>query len=184
METRTERTLRKRKKFWKDILSPPKLLLFLILSFILYMLSMITWVKAINDAVNYEMLISILTVNIVTVSIFMVVGFANIKPVVLFVKSLGRIAFTVWVVLLVQHLTNDQAEQNLFIIICTLFIVYLEVLLDINDMFHQITNYQSIKFRFLNTKFLQDYSIPLSILTLAIMNVILSSFIENFISIF
>src|SRR5690606_21036027 len=90
---------------------------------------------------------------------------------------LVRIGFTVWVVLLVQLSSMNQIEQNIWIIICAVFFVYFEVLTDFNTLFHEFDGYQSSLVGFFNSEFLKEYSVPLSIILTAIINVIMSFFI-------
>ncbi len=158
-------------------MSTPKLLLFLATSFIIYLLSTGLWVRTLYHSTYKDLIDTALTINIMSVGFFIIVGFANIKPIVIFFKSLIKIAFTVWVVLLVQFSALSQEEQKAWVILCGLFFVYLEVFLDFNDMFHGLKEFQSNKIKFLNNKFFEDYSLPLSLLLTSLLNIILSFFI-------
>ncbi|WP_256762171.1 hypothetical protein [Cohnella sp. WQ 127256] len=174
MESRTERGQARRREFWKQILFTPKLLLTLLISVILYVLSLFLLMSPLDGAPYKDLVDGIIKINILTILIFVIVGFTNIKIIVIFVKSIIKILFTVWLVTIIQFSKLEQMEQNVWIVLSSFFFVYLEVLLEVNDFIFQVPSFQNRKITFLNDTLLKDYSIPTSITILAFINMALS----------
>lgn len=180
MITRIEKELKRKKELKKRILGIPKMLLFLIISLLVYMSSMALWYKMLSGTNYYDLVETIVTINTMAVGLFMALGYMNLKFIIVLVKSLLKIMFTVWVVVIVQFSTMQQIDQNAWIILSAFFFVYLEVLLDINDCLHQVkSDFKVTRLKFLNSTFIKENSLSLSILLLSIINGVLSYFIVD-----
>ncbi len=178
METRTEKTQKRKREFRKQVLSIPQMLLILIISLLFYMSSLVLWVKTLYGTVYFDLLDILLTMNIMALGLFMGLGYMNLKFLIVLVKSMLKIMFTVWVVLIVQFSSLGQIEQNAWIILSAFFFVYLEVLLDINDCLFQVKDdFKIPKIKFITSSFIKENSISLSIIFLCLINLILSYFI-------
>ncbi|KOP65571.1 hypothetical protein AMS62_10170 [Bacillus sp. FJAT-18019] len=178
METRVEKYRKRKQEFRKLILGVPRMLFFLIISLFAYMISILLWTKSLSGTVYYDLLGTIITINLMAVGLFMGICYMNIKFFIVLVKSLLKIMFTVWIVIIVQFSSMEQLIQNVWIILSAFFFVYLEVLIDINDSLFQVKDdFKVPKFKFLTSTFLKDNSISISILFLSIINGILSFFI-------
>lgn len=144
------------------------------------MFTLLLWSKTLHETVYFDLLDTVITINIMAVGLFMGLGYMNLKFLIVIIKSLMKIMFTVWVVLIVQFSSMGQIEQNAWVILSAFFFVYLEVLLDINDCLFQVKdNFQIPKIKFITSTFIKENSIALSIFSLGIMNSILSYFIVD-----
>ena len=181
--TRVEERKLKKKAFWNEVLFAPKLVITLLLSFVLYAFSMAFILTPLNGTPYSTMADGMITINVMAIGIFMLVGFTNIKLLVVFIKSLLKIMFTVWLVTIIQFSKLNQVEQNVWTVLSAFFFVYLEVLLELNDFLFQVPDFQSKKIHFLNNNFLKKYSIPISITFLSFINFILSFFIVDLLKI-
>ncbi|NGM84787.1 hypothetical protein G5B47_20500 [Paenibacillus sp. 7124] len=180
METRIEKSKKRKKEIRKQVLSIPKMLIILIISFFIYILTLVLWANTLKGTAYYDLLDTILKIYIMTVGFFMGLGYMNLKFIIVLVKSLIKIMFTVWVVIIVQFSSMEQVEQNIWIILSAFFFVYLEVLLDINDCLFQVKDdFRIPKIKFLTSTFIKENSISLSIMCLGIINSILSFFIVD-----
>lgn len=180
MITRVEKEIKRKQEFKNQMLSIPKMLIFLIISLLIYMATMALWYKALSGTIYYDLVGTIVTINLMAVGIFMALGYMNLKFLIVIVKSLLKIMFTVWVVVIVQFSTMQQTDQNAWIILSAFFFVYLEVLLDINDCLHQVKeDYKITRIKFVNSTFIKENSLSLSILLLSFINGVLSYFIVD-----
>ncbi|WP_090998981.1 hypothetical protein [Paenibacillus sp. OK003] len=178
METRVGKTLKRKTEFRKQLLSIPKMFIFLVISLLAYMFSLLLWTKSLKGTAYSELLDTILTTNIMAIGLFMALGYMNLKFIIVIFKSLIKIMFTVWVVIIVQFSSLDQIEQNAWIVLSAFFFVYLEVLLDINDCLFQVKDdFQIPKLKYVTSTFIKDNSISISILCLSVINSALSYFI-------
>lgn len=152
----------------------------LIVSLVFYLISLGFWEKALKGTIYYGLLDSIVTINIMTVVLFMALGYMNLKFIIILVKSALKILFTVWVVVIVQFSTLDQIEQNVWIILSAFFLVYMEVLLELNDCLHQVNdNFRIPKIKFITAIFIKENSLSISIFFMSIINVFLSYSVIN-----
>ncbi|MFC0216622.1 hypothetical protein ACFFK0_29935 [Paenibacillus chartarius] len=180
METRIEKTTKRRREFRKQIWGIPKMLFILLLSLLFYLFTLILWGKNLNGSVFSDLIETIFVINISAVGLFMAVGYFNLKFLVTIIKSLLKIMFTVWVVMIVQLSSLEQTEQNVWIVLSAFFFVYFEVLVDINDCLFQIKDgFKLPKASFINSEFIKENSIAISIMCLSIINIILSHYIVD-----
>jgi hypothetical protein len=178
METRVEKTLKRKKEFRKQILSIPKMLIFLVISLLAYMFSLLLWTKSLKGTAYSELIDTILTTNIMAIALFMALGYMNLKFIIVIFKSLIKIMFTVWVVIIVQFSSLEQIEQNAWIVLSAFFFVYLEVLLDINDCLFQVKDdFHIPKLKYVTSTLIKDNSVSISILCLSVINSALTYFI-------
>ncbi|SFB25270.1 hypothetical protein SAMN05216312_1051 [Cohnella sp. OV330] len=177
MQTRTERTIQRKREFRKQVLITPKLIFSLFFCLIFYSISQLILTQPLKGTSYDEIVGGITKVNIMAIGIFCIAGFTNIKILVVLIKSILKIMFTVWMVTIIQFSKLEQIEQNVWIILSSFFFVYLEVLLELNDVLFQIPEFQNKKIKFLNSNFLRAYSVPISIFALSLINILLSFFI-------
>lgn len=179
METRTGKAQKRKIELRKQILSVPRMLIILICSLLFYMFTLVLWSKTLHQTVYFDLLDTIITINIMAVGLFIGLAYMNLKFLIVIFKSLIKIMFTVWVVIIVQFSSMEQVEQNVWVVLSAFFFVYLEVLLDINDSLFRIKDDIKVpKVKFI-TSFIKENSIALSIICLGIMNAILSYFIVD-----
>lgn len=175
METRIDRNQKRKEEFQRQILSIPKMLIFLVISLFVYLLSLLLWAKSLQGTVYCDLLDAILTLNVMAIGVFMLLGYMNLKFIIVIFKSLIKIWLTVWVVIIVQFSSMDQIEQNAWIILSAFFFVYLEVLLDINDCLFQVKDdFRIPKIKYITSTFIKENSLSISILCLSIINSALS----------
>lgn len=180
METRVEKAQKKKKEFKKQIFGIPKMLFFLILSLLMYMFTLFLWGRMLSGTVYYDLVETIVTINIMAIAFFLGLGYMNFKFLIVLVKSFLKIMFTVWIVIIVQFSSMEQIEQNAWIVLSAFFFVYLEVLLDINDCLFQIKDdFKMPKIKFLTSTFIKENSLSISIVLLSIINGGLSYFIVD-----
>ncbi|WP_210190656.1 hypothetical protein [Paenibacillus uliginis] len=118
-------------------------------------------------------------INFAIIALFMMIGYARLKYLNIVIESLFKILFTVWVALIVQFSSLNQIEQNAWIIVSVFAAAYLEVLIKVNDYFHDMSDFQHKKIKFLNKKFIVNLSIPLSLITLSAINIFISYLIKD-----
>ncbi|WP_166246580.1 hypothetical protein [Paenibacillus turpanensis] len=183
METRTQKNERKRREIRKMILVGPKLLISIGLTFFIYLLSMVLWVRALNGTELMGVLAPIITVNIAAIGFFIMVGSGHLRFFAYFTKSFFKILFTAWVVVIIQFSVVDKLTQNVWVLFSVFFFVYFEVLLELNDFFLNVreVNVRWKWLSFINNDFINSNSIVLSIITLAVINAGISYFIEDLI---
>jgi hypothetical protein len=144
------------------------------------MSTLLFWAKSLKGTAYSELLDTILTLNLMAIGLFMALGYMNLKFIIVIFKSLTKIMFTVWVVIIVQFSTMNQIDQNAWIVLSAFFFVYLEVLLDINDCLFQVKDdFRIPKIKFITSTFIKENSLSISILCLSIINSALSYFIIN-----
>jgi len=74
METRIKKNQKRRREFRRVILTGPKFLILIGLTFFIYLLSMVLWVKALSGTELMGILAPIITVNITAIGFFIMVG--------------------------------------------------------------------------------------------------------------
>lgn len=148
-------------------------------SILTYGFSLILWGRVLKGTIYFDLLDSLLEINIVVIGLFMMIGYVRLKYLNIVIESLFKILFTVWVALIVQFSSLDQIEQNAWIIVSVFAAAYLEVLLKINDYFHDMADFQHKKYKFLNKKNVANFSIPLSIITLSVINIFISYSVKD-----
>lgn len=122
----------------------------------------------------------LITINIMAVGLFMILGYMNLTFLIVLVRSALKILFTVWVVVIVQFSVMDQIEQNVWIILSAFFFVYMEVLFELNERLHQVKDTFSIpKIKFLTATIIKDHSLSISIFFMSIINFFLCYSIIN-----
>ncbi|MEK9197075.1 hypothetical protein ACH0B5_14045 [Ureibacillus sp. 179-F W5.1 NHS] len=173
MLSRAERIKREKVENRKHLLSLPIVFLSLIVSIVIYLSSLFLWVKAIEGTTYSGVLESIIQINMIAVGLFIALGCLNLKFMTVIIRSLLKLLFMIWVVLMVQF---SPMAQNMWLIILPFFFVYLEVLLDIHGGLLQM---KFSKIKFMSADFLKNHSVAISIIILAVINVVLSYFIDD-----
>lgn len=180
MLSRAERIKREKVENRKHLLSLPKVFLFLIVSIVIYLSSLFLWVKALEGTTYSDLLEFIIQINIISVGLFIAIGCSKSKFLIVIIRSLLKLLLTVWVVLIVQFSSMNSMGQSVWLIGLPFFFVYLEVLLDINDVLNQVKKDFAIpKMKFVNGDMLKNHSIAISIIFLAVLNVVISYFIGD-----
>ncbi|MBD8026010.1 hypothetical protein H9636_05000 [Ureibacillus sp. Re31] len=180
MLSRAERIKREKVENRKHLLSLPKVFLFLIVSIVIYLSSLFLWVKALEGTTYSELLESVIQMNIIAVGLFIALGCLNWELITVIIRSLLKIVFMVWVVLMVLFFPMSSMGESVWLIGLPFFFVYLEVLLDINDVLNQVKKDFAIpKMKFVNGDMLKNHSIAISIIFLAVLNVVISYFIGD-----
>lgn len=174
MEPRRIRHAVKQSKIKKIIISNSILFLGLFLSIFIYGSSIVLWGKVFKGTPYFELLEGLFTINFQIIGIFIMLGYVRIRYVNLIFESIVKILFTVWIVVIFQFSTKSQLEQNAWIVTSAFTFIYLEVLLKINDYFYDMNEFQNKRIKFLNKQFVQKLSVPLSIVSLAIINALIS----------
>lgn len=178
MQTRTEKSRKRKQEFRNEIIGIPIRLLFLIVSLLIYMFTLILWEKLFHGTIYYNLMHTIINTNIVIVSLFVIIGYSNLTFLIIIVKSLLKILFTVWIAIIVQFSSFEQVEKNAWILLYAFAFVYLEVLLEINNYLFKIKgDFRMPKMEFLTSTFIRKNSISISILLVSIINGILTYFI-------
>lgn len=178
METRVERAQKRKAEVRRQVWKIPQQLFFLMISLLAYTFSLAFWYRALSGTEFYDMLDTIIRINIATIGLFIGLGYMNLRFFIVLVKSLTKILFTVWIVLLVQFSSMDQVEQNAWILLSAFFFVYLDVALEINDSLFQVKDdFKVPKLHFITAAFIREHSIAISILLLSIINGVLSHYI-------
>ncbi|MGG1519036.1 hypothetical protein ABE504_26735 [Paenibacillus oryzisoli] len=149
------------------------------ISIMIYGLSLLLWGRILKGTIYFDLLGNLLEINIAVIGLFMMIGYARLKYLNIVIESLFKILFTVWVALIVQFSSLNQIEQNAWIIVSVFAAAYLEVLIKINDYFHDMADFQHKKYKLLNKKFVVNLSIPLSIITLSGINIFISYSVKD-----
>ncbi|MEY9094396.1 hypothetical protein [Paenibacillus sp. RC84] len=149
------------------------------ISIIIYGSSLLLWERILKGTIYFDLLENLLEINIAVIGLFMMIGYARLKYLNIVVESLFKILFTVWVALIVQFSSLNQIEQNAWIIVSVFAAAYLEVLIKINDYFHDMADFQHKKYKLLNKKLVVNLSIPLSIITLSAINIFISYSVKD-----
>lgn len=150
-----------------------------IISISIYGLSLYSWGRILKGTIYFSLLGNLFEVNIAVIALFVIIGYVRLKYLNIVIESLFKILFTVWVALIVQFSSLNQINQNAWIIISVFAAAYLEVLIKVNDYFHDMPDFQRKKFKFLNKKFVVNLSIPLSLITLSVINIFISYSIKD-----
>lgn len=149
------------------------------ISVLIYGFSLYLWGRTLKGTIYFSLLDSLFDVNIAVIVLFMIIGYARLKYLNIVIESLFKILFTVWVVLVIQFSSLNQIDQNVWLIVSVFAAAYLEVLIKVNDYFHDMSDFQNKKIKFLNKKFIVNISIPLSLITLSIINIFISYSIKE-----
>lgn len=176
MLSRAERIKREKVENRKHLLSLPKVFLFLIVSIVIYLSSLFLWVKAIEGTTYSELLESVIQMNIIAIGLFIALGCLNWKLITVIIRSLLKILFMVWVVLMVLFFPMSSMGQSVWLIGLPFFFVYLEVLLDIHGGLLQV---KTSKMKFISADLIKNHSVAISIIFLAVLNVVISYLIDD-----
>ncbi|NEW08365.1 hypothetical protein GK047_20410 [Paenibacillus sp. SYP-B3998] len=178
-ENRQERFARKKKETRFYVFRVMTTPIYLIPSVIVYFSSFLLWIYDLRGSSYYHLLQPIVELNISILGLFIIVSSANIPFVTSFTRSLLKILLTGWVVILIQFSKLDQLDQSVWIVLSGFAFIYLEVLFDINDCLQKVKEFQFKKVRFFNGSFIKSHSIPITIVAVAVINLILSYFISD-----
>jgi hypothetical protein len=155
----------------------------LFLSIIIYGCSLLVIRDKFKGTPHFVLLEDFFENGFVVLGIFIMLGYTRHKYLNLIVESSVKVLFIVWVVLVLQFSSRPQLEQNAWIVGAAFTFIYLEVLLRLNDYFFDIKQYQCKKIKFIDTIFIRNLSVPFSIASLAIVNILISFPIEDLLDI-
>jgi hypothetical protein len=151
----------------------------LIISILIYGLSLYLWGRTLKGTIYFSLLENLFEINIAIIGLFMMIGYARLKYLNIVIESLFKILFTVWVAFIVQFSSINQIDQNTWIVVSVFAVAYLEVLIKVNDYFHDMSDFQNKKIKLLNKKNVVNLSIPLSIITLSAINIFISFAVKD-----